>query len=131
MIAYIENSANIQGFFILDSLMRFDPYELRDINMLGFRDLVLGELTVTFLKLINSIEIYSLYVKNNPFAPKIKQLEIRSESNRRLHEILNNQIQVQTESVEIQRTNLQKDSIQYFQLSSITEVTYMQGKLPI
>lgn len=128
MIAYIESGADIDHFFFLDSIMNFSPEELTGIYIAKTGHLALGELTVYFLKLMNSIEAFNLHKTDNSFIPRLQRLQVQKEGNEKLLKYLDVQFKVQNENKNIQAQNLYKDSIQYFQLQSVNEAVYLQSK---
>lgn len=128
MIAYIESGADINHFFFLDSIMNFSPEELTGTNVPKTGHLALGELTVYFLKLKNSIEIFNLHKTDNSFIPRLQRLQVQKEGNEKLLKNIDVQFKVQNENKNIQAQNLFKDSIQYFQLQSVNEAVYLQSK---
>lgn len=128
LIAYIENSTKVNAFMLLDSFMCFNPFELQNIAISAHKNLELGELTSTFLQLVNNVEVYKLYNENNPYSHKINQINVKIEGNKNLLSIIDEQVKVENKSVEIQKTNTQKDSIQYHKLNSINESAYLQGQ---
>lgn len=128
LIAYIESSTNINHFLVLDSVLRCKPNELKNNFMWCADNLALGELTVAYLQLLNSVEACNLYDKENSFSPRLKQLEIQLVSNKKLQFFLDKQLIVQLESKKISTQNLSKDSLQFFQLKSINELAYLNSK---
>lgn len=128
LIAYIESGTNIEHFFALDSLMHRNPMDLLKSELLETDCTDLGVLTVAYLELATSIEALKMYEQNNSFDPRKEQLNIQKESNSKMLLFIEKQIEVQNENRKISVRNLQKDSVQYFQLKSITEVDYLQSK---
>ncbi|TKG94397.1 HlyD family efflux transporter periplasmic adaptor subunit [Puteibacter caeruleilacunae] len=128
LIAYIESSTSIDQFVRLDSLMRLDPIELKSKNILRSQNVALGELTIAYLKLVNCIESFRFYEKENSFTPKIEQLKIEKGSAAKAISFLDKQLALIQANKDISSKNLQKDSLQYFQLKSITETNYLQSK---
>ena len=128
IIAYIESGAEINDFQFLDSVMKLNPEELT-VSFLSKTDhLALGELTIYFLKLLNSIESVNLYKTDNPFVPQLERLHLQKAGNLKLQSYIQQQLAFQSESHKIHKQNLLKDSIQFFQLQSVNEEVFLQSK---
>lgn len=127
VFAYIESGADIHDFFFLDSILRKPPAEI-GISEIAKRNLVLGELSVAYLKLRNSIESIAQYKENNSFKPRSEQLNVQSHGTRKQLEFLEQQIATQTMANEIRSVNLNKDSLQFYQLHAVNEARYLESK---
>jgi hypothetical protein len=128
IIAYIESGTNINDFFFLDSIMKFNPDELVEKVIPKVNQLALGELTITFLKLLNSIEAFNLHKNNNSYIPQLQRMNIQKKGSEKLLGFLDEQLGTQIESKNIQAQNLYKDSLQYFRLKSVNEAEFLQSK---
>lgn len=129
IVAYIESGANIADFLYLDSMITLAPEVLAEKPFSTSTHLALGELTVQYLKLKSSIDLYQLYKHENPYVPKLRQLRIQKEGNEKMEESTQIQLALQRETNAIQAQNLHNDSIQYFQLKSLNEPAYLQSKV--
>jgi len=127
IFAYIESGANINDFFFLDSLLDKSPIEI-SISEVEGKKLMLGELSVAYLKLRNSIESIAQYNTNTPFEPRLEQLRIQKKGIKKQLEFLEKQISTQIAANEIRSVNLKKDSLQFYQLHAVNETRYLESK---
>lgn len=131
IVAYIESGVDIKAFFYIDSLMKYGPYELLNLVIPKSSHLGLGEITFHFLTLLNNIEIYNLYNKNNSFKPRMQRLLVQKSGDERLLEYLKFQSGIQYESKNILALNFFKDSVQYYELKSINEAEFLKSKIAV
>lgn len=128
VIAYIESGANFRHVWFLDSLLQQDLIGQDVLIIEKSNTFVLGELTIPYLKVQNSLLELDQHNKNNLFVPKIKQLQVQKEGKIKQLDNLVNQQEIQEQQHIIYSNNLYKDSIQYFDLNSITETDYLRTK---
>ena len=127
IIAYIESGADFGHILILDSLLQQDLIN-HDFFTKNPTKLMVGELTISTLKVQNSLLELDQHEKNNLFVSKMEQLIVQKDGIIKQLENLVIQQEIQEKHHINYTKNLYKDSIQYFSLNSITETDYLRTK---
>ncbi len=128
IIAVIESGADFNNILLLDSLLQKDIDELTGSEYANSESFILGELTIPYLKMQNSIQNYRQYKSDNIFIPRVKQLKLQKIRINKQLKHLNIQLSIQQQQHAIYTQNLYKDSIMFYTLKSTKESEYLGSK---
>lgn len=125
-IAYVESGIEIRGIFFIDSILSYSLLKLKKKQL--NRDLKLGELTTSYLKFVNSVEEFQLFKQEASYVSKIRQLKFQEETTARKLKSFGEQFPLFEEAHAIKEINFIKDSIQFHQLKTINEPSYLSSR---